>query len=242
LFWVDGLTNIVAAALMWWFVKPINHAPVHKQKTVIKRSESAWRDGAYIWFILFNVMFACCFFQLFTNLSVYYKLKINFTEPFIGFLMATNGVLIVALEMVLIYKLEGKKRSTYFIVIGVMFMGLAYLILSLVSMNHLLALLLVVIITFGEITAMPFMNSFWSSRTKPHNRGQYAALYTRSWSAAQTLGPMAGAQVADRYGFHALWCCICGLSFITAFAFFRLHRRMGSALAITEKTLPASGL
>ncbi|HSC39445.1 MAG TPA: MFS transporter, partial [Chitinophagaceae bacterium] len=94
--------------------------------------------------------------------------------------------------------------------------------------------------TLGEITSMPFMNSFWISRSRPHNRGQYAALYTMAWSAAQTLGPMGGAQVAQHLGFKWLWWSASILSFITAFAFFRLHRRMGSEALLTGKEITAT--
>ncbi|MBS1565947.1 MAG: MFS transporter, partial [Bacteroidetes bacterium] len=148
-----------------------------------------------------------------------------------------NGLLIVAIEMVLIYKLEGKKRSTYFIVIGVFLMAVAYLMVNLFRMDHALAFVMVVIITFGEITSMPFMNSFWITRTKPHNRGQYAALYTMAWSVAQTLGPMLGAQVAEHAGFRWLWWSAAGLSLITSFGFFRLHRFMGRKLTLTNKAI-----
>ncbi len=48
---------------------------------------------------------------------------------------------------------------------------------------------------------MPFMNTYWIARTSHGNRGQYAALYTMAWSAAQTLGLMAGVQVAQVAGF-----------------------------------------
>jgi predicted MFS family arabinose efflux permease len=240
LFWVDGCTNIAAALLMWWFVKPVNYTPVHQQKQAAPKSESVFRDKGYLWFILFVILFACCFFQLFTNLSVYYKLRLGFSEPFIGFLMSTNGLLIVAIEMVLIYKLDGKRRSTYYIVIGVLLMGMAFLLLTLLPMSHAMALLLVIVITFGEMTSMPFMNSFWISRTKPHNRGQYAALYTMAWSAAQTLGPMGGAQAAEHWGFHCLWWIISGLSLVTAFSFWRLHRMTGQeGLVLSEEDMPA---
>ena len=53
--------------------------------------------------------------------------------------------------------------------------------------------------------SMPFMNSFWINRTQPANRGEYAALYTMAWSAAQTLGPLGGSQLAGHFGFKWLW-------------------------------------
>jgi predicted MFS family arabinose efflux permease len=78
---------------------------------------------------------------------------------------------------------------------------------------------MIVIVTFGEILSMPFMNSYWIARTHPSNRGQYAALYTMAWSAAQTLGPMLGAQLAEHSGFNVLWWTVGGISIFAAFAF-----------------------
>jgi MFS family permease len=53
--------------------------------------------------------------------------------------------------------------------------------------------------------SMPFMNSFWIARTNNYNRGEYAALYTMSWSAAQILAPAMGSQVIYYGGFKSLW-------------------------------------
>jgi predicted MFS family arabinose efflux permease len=68
------------------------------------------------------------------------------------------------------------------------------------------------------------MNSYWISRTQPSNRGEYAAVYTMAWSAAQTLGPMGGAQLAEQYGFNVLWWAVGGLSIIASLAFWSLHK------------------
>lgn len=225
LFWVDGFTNLAAAGLMWLFVRPVEYKPARQTATSAISKQSAMQDKVYLWFILFASLFACCFFQLFTNMSVYYKLELHYSEPFIGFLMAANGIIIVLVEMVLIHNLEGKRKNTVYIVTGTFFMMIAYLMLNLLPASHAWAFVMILVITFGEILAMPFMNSYWIGRSQPHNRGQYAALYTMAWSSAQTLGPMAGAQIAEYYGFRMLWWCISGLSLITAFAFIQVHRK-----------------
>ena len=87
------------------------------------------------------------------------------------------------------------------------------------------AVCMIVLVTFGEILSMPFMNSYWIARTQPSNRGQYAALYTMAWSAAQTLGPMGGARVADKMGFNILWWSMGGICFIASFFFYRMLRQ-----------------
>jgi MFS family permease len=69
------------------------------------------------------------------------------------------------------------------------------------------------------------MNSFWISRSRPGNRGQYAALYTMAWSAAQSFGPIAGSQIAGHLGFKWLWVSVGGLCLVVAFFMGRLKEK-----------------
>jgi predicted MFS family arabinose efflux permease len=224
LFWVDGFTNLAAALIMWLFLKPVNYKPSQHPGVTKSENHSAYRDKTYLLFILITMFFACCFFQLFTNMPVYFKKELHFSEPFIGLLMATNGIIIALFEMVVIYKLEGKQKSTLYITLGVFIVGLSFLLLNIPSIGPALALSMIIMVTFGEIFSMPFMNSYWIGRTRASNRGQYAALYTMAWSAAQTLGPMSGAQLAQHYGFYLLWWIVGGLAIFASLSFWRLHK------------------
>jgi predicted MFS family arabinose efflux permease len=223
LFWVDGSTNLAAALIMWLFLKPVNYKPPprkNKEETILR---SAYKDKTYISFVIITMLFACCFFQLFTNLPVYFRKDLHFSEPFIGFLMAVNGIIIALVEMVLIYKLEGRRKNMIYITLGVFIVGLSFLMLNLQGSFVIIAGSMIVLVTFGEILSMPFMNSYWITRTQAANRGQYAALYTMAWSAAQTLGPMTGAQLAQYSGFTILWWAVGGLAIITSLLFWKLH-------------------
>lgn len=224
LFWVDGFTNIAAVIMLWLFLKPVNYKPVHTETHNQPKALSAYKDKTYLSFAFITMLFACCFFQLFTNLPVYFKRNLNFSEPFIGFLMAINGVIIALVEMVLIYKLEGKRKSILYISTGVLLVGVSFLSLNIPFAAVAVASSMIILVTFGEILSMPFMNSYWISRTQPSNRGEYAAVYTMAWSAAQTLGPMGGAQLAEKYGFNVLWWAVGGLSIVASFAFWSLHK------------------
>lgn len=205
LFWVDGFTNISAAILMWMLIKPVKGGRVVKEKIVDPLVTSTYKDKTYLSFAFITMLFACCFFQLFNNLPVYFKNDLHFSKPFIGMLMAVNGIIIALVEMVLIYKLEGRRKNMTYISFGVFLVGLSFLLLNVPGPAVMIASSMIVLVTLGEILSMPFMNSYWITRTHPSNRGQYAALYTMAWSAAQTLGPMGGAQIADRAGFPVLW-------------------------------------
>lgn len=220
LFWVDGSTNIIAAIIMWLSLKPVHYKPNLKANNTGLAVRSAYNDKVYLRFVIITMLFACCFFQLFTNLPVYFKKELHFSEPFIGALMALNGIIIALIEMVLIYKLEGRRKNIVLITTGVFLVGVSFLMLNIPGNAAVIACSMIIIVTLGEILSMPFMNSYWIARTEAGNRGQYAALYTMAWSAAQTLGPMGGAQLVQHSNFVALWWVVGGLS-ITAALLFR---------------------
>jgi len=224
LFWVDGITNIIAALLMWLFLKPVNYKPAKLVTTDREPLLSAYKDKTYLRFIIITMLFASCFFQIFTNLPVFFKKELHFSEPYIGLLMSVNGIVIALVEMVLIYKLEGKRKHTVYIIMGVALVGLSFMLLNIPGVGALLAFVMIIAITFGEIFSMPFMNTYWIGRTQIANRGQYAALYTMAWSAAQCLGPLGGAQLAEHYGFTILWWTVGGLALFASFSFWRLHK------------------
>ncbi len=224
LFWVDGITNITAALLMWAFLKPVDYKPSKETIASQPLVQPAYKDNTYLYFIFITMLFACCFFQLFTNIPVYFKKELHLSEPYIGFIMALNGILIALVEMVMVYKLEGKRKNTAYITVGVALVGVSFFVLNLPLHGTILALGMIVLVTFGEMLAMPFMNTYWIGRTQASNRGQYAALYTMAWSAAQTLGPMGGAQLAQHGGFTILWWVVGALAMVASFSFWRLHK------------------
>lgn len=224
LFWVDGATNIMAAIMIWLFLKPVNYKEEKTKSTESSPASSAYRDKTYLLFIILTMFFASCFFQLFTNLPVFFKSELKFSEPLIGLLLASNGIIIAVIEMALIYKLEGRRKNLQYIATGVLLVSISFLMLNIPGIGPGLAFCMILTVTAGEMLAMPFMNSFWISRTRHANRGQYAALYTMAWSAAQTLGPMAGSQLAQNTSFNWLWFVAGGVSMLVSFFYSRLNK------------------
>ena len=223
LFWADGFTNISAALLM------VLVLPAAKMKVRIKKispsivNQSAYTDKVYLLFIVLTVLFASCFFQIFNNLNAFYSADRNFSEQFIGLLGAINGIMIALVEMVLVFRLEGKKSNVYYISRGVILCGFAFLFLNFFVIDHFLAIVMIIMMTTGEILSLPFMNTFWISRSADHNRGQYAGLYTIAWSIAQTCGPLFGSQIAQAAGFSVLWWVVGGLCILSGVGFMTIR-------------------
>jgi|SRR6185503_14527581 len=224
LFWVDGSTNILAAVLL------LTLMPRSKvTKTFTKSDNSAPRvspytDGVYLLFIVFGILFFMSFYQFFIMQPVFYKINWHFSERFIGFLLALNGILIALVEMVLVHNLEGKRNGLVFIMCGILIAALGFVLLNILPPTAVAAVIVVVLITFGEMMSMPFMNAFWIGRSTANNRGDYAALYSMTWSAGQVIAPLVGGEVIAYGGFNLLWWVLGALSLISSAGYFILYR------------------
>ncbi len=224
LFWVDGTTNILAALFL---LKLMPRAGI--VSTIKKLSEnvvnvSAYKDTIYLVFILLSTLFGMCFFQFFIMEPVFYKIQWHFNERFIGFLMALNGILIGVVEMVMIHNLEGRRNGLVYIVAGVLLGGFGFVLLIYLPASIAAGIIIVLVMTFSEMLSMPFMNTFWISRANDYNRGEYAGLYTMSWSAAQILAPVTGSLIINYGGFSLLWWALSALSVIAATGYFLLYK------------------
>lgn len=230
LFWVDGCTNILAAGLL---IKLLPFVKTGNKRKVVKHEETGkvllpYRDKAYMFFIALTIMFAACFFQLFSMEPLFYKTQWHLNEGFIGILMTLNGIIIVSIEMILVYSLEGTRPLTVFIRTGIFLVGIGFVILNVLPHVAWVAILSVAVVTIGEILSMPFMNSFWISRTAENNRGQYASYYTIAWSIGQIIGPWCGSGIIEQRSYNTLWWLIAATCFTASFGFSRLGRYVKS--------------
>ena len=222
LFWVDGLTNIMAAGLLFYFLKPkivITNDGAEKMEAVIPENMSAYKDKTYLWFLVLMTLFSCCFVQLFTTIPKYFRDDMHLNESYIGLIMAINGIIIVAIEMVLIYILEKKNKNTQYIIIGLVMCAFSYVSLLIPGNAKIISLIMILFITVGEIMAMPFMNVFWTQRSNDKNRGQYAALYTISWGIGNTLGPFLISTLVDATNFQIAFIVLGVILLLTSLGF-----------------------
>lgn len=213
LFWVDGITNLAAAGMLWVLLsRPARKQPKPDLSVRHGSAASPWKDAVFMRFMLLVTLFASCFMIMFRIVPVFYKEHYHLPESIIGLVMGLNGVIIALFEMVLVSRWEGKKSNLVYIRRGIFLGACTFLVLLLPGNGIFLAILSMVFFTFSEILALPFMNTYWIERANEFNRGSYAAVYTISWSLAQIAGPYLGALVVDHISYTALWTSVAGVS------------------------------
>lgn len=228
LFWVDGFTNIAAGLVLLLILPKVSLAQQHKSH--LPKTDAVkgpFQDRTFMIFTGFMLLFAFCFFQLFTTVPLYFKEGLKLDEFWIGVIMAMNGIIIALFEMVIVFKLEGKKPYLKLMLYGSLLLALSYCMLNIPLANgFILASAVIFMVTVAEITGMPFMNSYYIARTTTENRGRYAAVYTMAWSVAQVTGSLSGTQIAHSLGYNYLWWILGGICLIAALGFNYIQTRL----------------
>lgn len=222
LFWVDGITNMLAALLIYLLLPPKTIEKSVKAIEETVKNNSVYRDGGFLFFALVSILYIISFFQMMSNMTAFFKNEIHFSERTIGFLMMWNGILIVLVEMSLVYYLEKRWTKKSAILLGVSFHVIAYLILIFFHVNLSVAFASITFITLSEMFAFPVMVSFWMTRSNANNRGQYAGVWTMTWSIAQSVGTVSGAAIAQHFGFTVLWWFVVLFCTVTIFFYAKL--------------------
>lgn len=231
LFWVDGITCILATLLL---IRVLHPKKAKTLDTVInKNPQSAYKDKAFWIFLVSMTLFGIIFLQYFSTMPIYYKDIHKLTELEIGLLLGLNGAFIFLLEMPLIKWLENIKMSkATLMLIGAFLTAMSFLVLNMTPWIGIL-LIGMLFMTVGEMIAFPFSNAFAMERAKKGNQGEYMALYTISFSIAHIFGHNAGMQLVDTIGFDNTWYIMTGLGIICALLLWILKRYLKTKNELT---------
>ncbi len=225
IFWADGVTCIGASIIVIVFLGkiPIRKIEQHKRSSEMGRSLSPMRDKAFMVFLLLTVLYAVAFMQFFSTMPLYYREVELLSKTQIGLLMGLNGLLVAVIEMIMIYKIENMTSKYNFIALGSVMLMSSYAALLFVH-GYLWMAVLTIVISFSEMFAMPFMNTWVNGRSVDANKGRYMAMYGMAWSVAQILTPVIATQVITHGGYKSLWIVLGSFCLIVILGIRRLER------------------
>jgi len=203
LFWIDGITCILAGILLLFVLHPKKVKELDPQKN--EAPGSAYKDTSYILFIGAMILFGFIFVQYFSTVPLFYSSERALSEFQIGLLLAMNGFLIFALEMPLIKYLESRPFSKVtHIIIGLVITIISFLFLIFGTWTGLLVIGMV-FMTVGEMIAFPFSNAFAMHRSRRGKQGEYMALYSISFSISHIFAHNSGMLSIAHFGFESTW-------------------------------------
>lgn len=205
LFWIDGITCIVAAASLFFLLKPKKSKEDVSEIIKIKEGVSPYLNGFFILFFIIMVTNSTMFVQYFSVMPLYYEKAHFLTEDLIGWLFFLNGALIVIFEMPLIAWLEKKQLSkTIATFWGIVLLALSFIVLNLTSWSGVLVIAMI-LMTVGEMIGSPFSNALALEMAPKGRKGSYMGLYSMSFSFSHIFGHNTGMNMVDFFGFERTW-------------------------------------
>jgi len=210
LFWVDGLTCLVAMAMMLY---GLPRAQAQKDNDAARSGalRSPYRDKPYLFFLLTTVLICVPFLQYFSTVPLFYNEVHGLDEFNIGLLLGMNGLLIFLIEMPLIKFCEDRKYELMrILVVSVVMIALSFVMLNVFPSIAFLWIGML-FLTVGEMLNFPFMNRFAFDRAEHGKPGAYMALFTIAWSVAHIIGHTLGLNLVARIGFADTWWIFTGM-------------------------------
>lgn len=212
LFWVDGITCILAGFLLLRLLHP--KKAYENPKEIIAFPKLMLKDKPYLIFIGAMVLFGFVFLQYFSTMPLFYARVHHLSELEIGILLGLNGFLIFLLEMPLIKYLESKVASPLIhVTAGMVLVALSFLLINLTGWTGILVVGMI-FLSLGEMIAFPFSNSFALKRAEGGKQGSYMALYSIAFSTGHIFGHNSGMQLIGKWGYAITWDIMIFLSLV----------------------------
>ena len=202
LFWIDGMTCILAISIFFFAVK---ERPMKKDSSLNQPKPTKKLSLNFILFLLVIFLSGLTFFQFFTTMPLYHSERYGLLEWQTGLIMASNGFMIFLLEMPLVTYLETKMTNKIKIVVWGMFcMSLGFFVLM---ADFWIGVLFIstIFLTFGEMFAFPFSNAHALNQAPKGLEGYYMAMYSLSFSAAHIVSGKLGMTIIKNYGYTTNW-------------------------------------
>ncbi len=224
LFWIDGITCILAATLLFILLKPKKMTQLVLEEFQVKEGVSPFANANYLLFMLIMVLSGVMFVLYFSLMPLYYKSEHHLSEELIGLLLFLNGAMIVVFEMPLVGWLEriniSKTMATFW---GTVFLALSFIVLNMTSWSGIL-IIGMILMTLGEMIGSPFSNALAISMSPKGRKGSYMGMYAMSWSLAHIFGHKGGMDMVDRFDYELTWYVIFVVLVIVCLLTLWLHR------------------
>ncbi len=224
LFFSNALAALLAGILYIIFFRKRNKIAKLKAKKVkevveIKKENSPYRDGKFLIYCFFCMLFSICFFQLFSTLTIFYKDTAKLSQQNIGYILGYSGFLIVLLEMGFVQIAEKHFNLAVTMLLGTFICGFSYAMMAF-DYSIITLVISMTLLCIGEIWTLPFMSTITALRSGKNNKGAYMGLNGISFSVAFIVTPYLGTLIAEKFGFNVLWIGTGILATIIAVAFY----------------------
>lgn len=239
LFIIDAIISTIVAVIVY-FTIPETKPELRPGKQPESMAGSfrgyfkVFRDGAFLFFILACTLAWMTYMNMNTTLGVFLRDVHSIPESGYGYIISLNAIIVVLFQFWTTRRLE-KYPPMLVMALGTLLFAIGFGMYGLFS-SYAWFMIAMVVITIGEMVAIPVASAEVINFAPEEMRGRYSAVYGISWMLPFAVGPYMAGLLIDNYDPKLLWyaCAACGT--LATLGFLVLHR-----VRTTEQTeIPAA--
>lgn len=225
-YFLAAAANLIFAVLVILFVREtMGHVASEPGPAAGGGYGPVLRDRRFVAFCIIMIVATIPSPLLMMLLPAYGKEHFGIAESQYGFIMSTNAVMVVLLQ-VLVTRWSSRRPNLPIMALGALLYGLGAGSVALGS-SFWPFWTSMVILTFGELLLVPTGTAFAANAAPAAMRGRYMGLFGLTWSVAFGIGPVLGGWLNDTIAPVMIWVggLIAGMSGMAGFLL--LWRRVG---------------
>jgi MFS family permease len=235
LFISDAVLSLITAILVFRFIpetKPEQSAdtPRESLSATFKGYFSVLSDRFFVFYIFASILAGLVYMNFNTTLGVFLRDYRGIPESGYGLLITINATMVVLMQFS-ITRVIDKYKPMVMMALGTLLSGMGFALFGFIH-TYSLAVVAMVILTFGEMIWAPVSNALVANFAPEDKRGRYMAAFGFSWGIPFAIGPLLAGQLLDSGNGDWLWYACGILSILGTLCFLALSR----ALPPTRKT------
>jgi predicted MFS family arabinose efflux permease len=207
IFFVDGITSIIAGAIL--FLPTLQMANQAKPESLTNGTNTTadtthiLADFRLLFFLLALIPVELVLFQTQAAMPLFLVKDMNINEAVYGALMSVNTVMIIFLEVPLTLSIA-HWHSRRALSLGSLLFAIGFGALAIVNGIWSVGVT-IAIWTVGEMILFPGASAYMAEIAPAEKRGAYNGLYLMTFSIAFAVAPWLGTEVLERFGGTTLW-------------------------------------
>ena len=232
LFVTDAVLSVIVALILYRFLpetKPASDTEMKKDESLLKTVVGyrlVVRDVAFMGFILAGIVALIVYQQQYSSFPVYLRNVHQIDSKSYGVMLSITGLEVVLFQF-WISRTIRKYSPFLMMMLSAIFFMIGFGMINFVS-SFALLLIVVLIITVGEMIFFPTSSALAANFAPVEMRGRFMAVANLAWAIPATIGPGAAGLILDGQNPHLLWYIGGSLCAVSALGFYILHRWLGT--------------
>ncbi|MFA5629844.1 MAG: MFS transporter [Dehalococcoidales bacterium] len=218
--WLFGVAAAISILTVFVAIFLKESITQKNQKTDFRGLLNVTRNLRFMLFIFFNLLLFTAMGQMMSTLSIYIVDRVGYTTAQYGLLLTVNGLMVIILQYPIARYIDRLSRSRI-IILGCVLYAFGYLLYGWVG-PYALAVIAMIIVTFGEITFAPAAMSVVAEIAPRGQKGRYMGFFGLNQVVGISIAPLFGGILLDMFltNHLAIWASIAVMGFLGAAAFF----------------------